>query len=109
MIWATRGWDWGFRFLRDGGVDDPLDLYDAVFATAGEGPTLLVNRDGYTGLRFPDPKGRTDRSGRLIPHEFVLWAGMGGDVTTAEAGRDFICPLVEHEYDSKWLTPTPPD
>lgn len=42
MIWATRGWDWGFRFLRDGGVDDPLDLYDAVFATAGEGPTSTL-------------------------------------------------------------------
>ena len=109
MIWATRGWDWGFRFLRDGGLDDPLDVYDAVFVGAGDATELLVHRDGYTGLRFPDPAGRTDRSGRSIPHEFVLWAGVVTDLASVEAGRDFVWPLVAREYDATWLSPTPPE
>ena len=32
LIWATRGRTWGFRFLRDGGLEDPLDTYEEAFA-----------------------------------------------------------------------------
>lgn len=64
FIWATRGHDWGFTFINDGGLADPLPTYEAAFS--GADPTL-------TALRLPDPEGRTDRAGRRIEHDFVLF------------------------------------
>ena len=46
FIWATRGRDWGFKFLRDGGFSDPLPIYEAAFE--GTDPSLST-------LRFDDP------------------------------------------------------
>ena len=63
FIWATRGKDWGFKFLRDGGFSDPLPIYEAAFE--GTDPSLST-------LRFDDPEGRTDRAGRVIEHDFVF-------------------------------------
>ena len=35
FIWATRGRTWGFRFLRTGGLQDPLGTYEAIFSKIG--------------------------------------------------------------------------
>lgn len=83
FIWATRGKDWGFTFLRDGDLTDPLPTYEAAFE--GTDPTL-------TALRFHDPEGRTDRAGRVIEHDFVF-------VDALEAHtQDEVWPLVAEEY-----------
>ena len=31
-LWGTRGKTWGFRFLERGGLDNPLPLYEDMFA-----------------------------------------------------------------------------
>lgn len=87
FIWATRGRDWGFTFLRDGGLADPLPTYEAAFA--GTNPTL-------TTLRFNDPEGRTDRAGRVIEHDFVFL-----DPTENPAAED-VWQLVADEYARKY-------
>lgn len=63
FIWATRGREWGFTFLKDGGFPDPLPIYEAAFANTD--PRLST-------LRFTDPEGHTDRAGRPIEHDFVF-------------------------------------
>ena len=83
FIWASRGRNWGFRFLRDGGFSDPLPIYEAAFD--GTDPTL-------SALRFDDPEGRTDRAGRVIEHDFVFF-----DAPAAHS-REEVWPLVMHEY-----------
>lgn len=87
FIWATRGRDWGFTFLRDGGLADPLPTYEAAFA--GTNPTL-------TTLRFNDPEGRTDRAGRVIEHDFVFL-----DPTENPTAED-VWQLVADEYARKY-------
>lgn len=108
LIWATRGRDWGFRFLRDGGCEDPLEEYDSVFSVAGSDESLVISVQGYTGLRFPDPLERRDRADRLIPHEFILLGGLGAHLQSVDEGREFVWPLVADEYAAIWLSPTPP-
>lgn len=83
FIWATRGKDWGFKFLRDGGFSDPLPIYEAAFE--GTDPSLST-------LRFDDPKGRTDRAGRVIEHDFVFL-----DAPAAHFQEE-VWPLVAEEY-----------
>lgn len=87
FIWATRGRDWGFTFLRDGGLTDPLPTYEAAFESTD--PTL-------TAVRFEDPEGRTDRAGRVIEHDFVFF-----DTPKTPSPED-VWPLVADEFARKY-------
>lgn len=108
MIWATRGRTWGFRFLRTAGIADPLPAYEAAFAEL-EGQREGVARAGdHVALRFVDPEGRTDRSGRMIPHDFVLSDGLAERVHSVTEGIREVWPLVADEYGRVWDLPTPP-
>ncbi len=100
FLWATRGRVWGFRFLNTGELRSPLAQYQEVFA-GREFTTELFERLGtVTALRFEDPLGRVDRSGRVIPHDFVVIEGLAKEVDSLEAARDALWPLVESEYAS---------
>ena len=52
LIWATRGRNWGFRFLRDGDFADPLSEYDAAFAGIGAGPSAYYRAGGRSRCAF---------------------------------------------------------
>lgn len=105
LIWATRGRHWGFRFVYGGGFADPLVEYDTVFDGTGTDDSLFVPSGERAALRFPDPLGRTDRAGRVIPHEFVLDAGIAADLVGA---REAVWPLVADYYAQIWDTEQPP-
>ena len=55
FIWATRGRTWGFRFVRDGGLPDPLVVYDTAFSGVGDEPEAWRRNAETVALRFPDP------------------------------------------------------
>ncbi len=59
FIWATRGRTWGFRFLRKGGYEDPLGVYEDAFSK--------VHYAGYRAARpsFARLLDRTSRARRL--------------------------------------------
>jgi hypothetical protein len=114
LIWATRGQGWGFRFLRSGGFEDPLPVYDTAFAGV-EDTSEACRRVAATGgqpemvaLRFPDPGRRRDRAGRVIPHDFVVLGPMAEGINSVEEGRQQIWPLVADEFDRVWELPKPP-
>ncbi|MDR6174300.1 hypothetical protein QE364_000797 [Nocardioides zeae] len=101
LIWATRGRNWGFRFLRDGGLADPLPAYERAFAGAPSGPTTY--RSGATlAVRIMDPLGRKDAAGRVIPHEFVVSSPLAERVRSIGDAQEQIWPLVAGEYDDVW-------
>ena len=53
LIWATRGRTWGFRFLRNGGFEDPLAVYDDAFSGVGDQPEAwrrVARRQGGVAL-----------------------------------------------------------
>ena len=72
------------------------------------GPEGLLRVDGIVALRFPDPQGRKDRAGRVIPHEFVVLGELALSIDSVEVGRDKVWPLVEDEFSRVWKLREPP-
>lgn len=109
LIWATRGHTWGFTFLRDGNLDDPLPTYEACFPADADDPPSLRRVGDRVALRLVDPDGRCDRSGRIIVHEFIV----EGDLATRIVGEDdtltIVWPLVRDTYAEIWDLPEPPE
>lgn len=114
LLWATRGRVWGFRFLRNDVAGDPLPVYDVAFSgLEDEVQTCrrLASTDALpelVALRFPDPEGRRDRAGRVIPHDFVVLGALAEGVDSVDAGRQRIWPLVADEFERVWEQPQPP-
>lgn len=108
LVWATRGRSWGFRFLLDGGYSDPLPVYERAFAGT-EGESILCRRvNAHVALRFPDPRGRRDQAGRLIPHDIVVLPPLADDVRSVEDGRRLVWPLLADTFARVWELPGPP-
>lgn len=108
LIWATRGRSWGFRFLLDAGLRDPLLDYERAFANLGEEPMVWRRAGGKVALRFPDPLGRRDAAGRVIPHEFVVSGDLAHEIASVEDGLGQIWPLVAGAYARVWDAEGPP-
>jgi hypothetical protein len=108
FIWATRGRSWGFKFLRDGGFDDPLPHYEAIFAAIADEPEAWCRVVDRVALRFPDPDRRRDDAGRVIPHDFVLIGSWADEVDSVETGIALVWPVVAEEFGRVWDSPHPP-
>ena len=104
LIWATRGRSWGFRFLESGGHADPLPAYEAAFA-GDDGPRTCHRAGDTVAVRFPDPQGRRDAAGRVIPHEFVVTGELAARVQTVDDAIAIVWPRVEARYADIWDTP----
>ena len=107
LIWATRGRSWGFRFLLDGGLSDPLVAYDTAFEGVWDEPAAWRRHGDTVALRFPDPLGRQDAAGRVIPHEFVISGLLAAGIDSVESGQEVIWPMVADQYERVWEQPTP--
>ena len=108
FIWATRGRTWGFRFLRSGGLEDPLGVYEDTFSEVGDQPEAWRRVADKVALRFPDPDGRRDAAGRVIPHDFVLLGPWADGINSLEDGRQRIWHEVADEFESVWDKTEPP-
>lgn len=108
VVWATRGRSWGFRFLLDAGLRDPLPTYDLAFEGT-DGDQKLCRRVGdHVALRFPDPVGRKDQSGRVIPHDLVLLPPLANDVDSVTDGLRLVWPLLADAFAVVWDQGQPP-
>jgi hypothetical protein len=108
FIWATRGRTWGFRFLRDGGFADPLPVYRSAFSEVVDQPEVCRAIGDIVAVRFADPGGRCDDSGRLISHDFVIVGPDVPHVPSVAAGRTLMWPTVAADYDRIWDRERPP-
>ena len=108
LIWATRGRTWGFRFLRTGGFDDPLRVYEEAFSEVADQPEAWSRVADMVALRFQDPRGRRDASGRVIPHDFVVLGPEVELIHSLEDGRRLIWPEVADEFTRVWQLSEPP-
>ena len=105
FIWATRGRDWGTRFLKDGGLEDPLRRYEKAFAgqQAARAVERVVGSD--TAIRFLDPAAREDRSGRPITHSFVVIDAVPAGPGEMNRLRSQLWDQVADEYIRIWDLP----
>lgn len=107
FIWATRGRSWGFRFLLDAGLEDPRTEYLRRFAVV-ENVMPAYRRDGdVVAARFPDPLGRRDSAGRIIPHEFVVFSPTSNAISSVEDAMRELWPEVEGTFERIWDGPDP--
>jgi hypothetical protein len=106
-IWATRGRTWGFRLLWTGGLQNSLEVYEAAFAGTDGAAEVLSQRGELTAVRFLDPEGRTDRAGRVIPHEFVILTA-GTSFKQIDTARTTLWAQVAPFYASVWEQPAAP-
>ncbi len=107
LIWATRGRDWGFRFLRSGGFSDPLPVYESAFAGLEAATETCTHVGNRVALRMYDPEGRTDRAGRKIPHDFVIFGSLAAQTQSVDDGRRLVWPIVADEFARIWDQPRP--
>lgn len=105
IIWATRGYTWGFRFLRDGGYGNVLSFYEQAFSSIGDSLTEFCINDDSVAVRFADPLNRKDRSGRVIPHEFVISEPEMDSIGSIDDVMEKIWSSVEVEYAEIWNQP----
>lgn len=108
LIWATRGRAWGFRFLLHAGLGDPLAEYERAFGDLRDRPTVWLRAAQRVALRFPDPLGRRDAAGRVIPHEFILFGDVGSAIESVEEGILEVWPVVSDTYARFWDAERPP-
>lgn len=109
LIWATRGHSWGFRFLLDAGLDDPLPRYQEAFADLADSSTVWRRDRGVVALRLIDPEGRRDLAGRPIPHEFVVFDELADQVDSTTDGLTLVWPRVAAAYAQVWNAVDPPE
>lgn len=107
FIWATRGKNWGFRFLRTANLASPLRVYKAAFAGIEASPEAFQTRAGTVAFRFLDPEERRDAAGRVIPHEFVLFLPLPREITSVAEGLRLVWPLVRDDFARDWDQPLP--
>ena len=108
LIWATRGRNWGFRFLLDAGLGDPLPEYERAFAELADEPAAWHRNVQVVAVRFPDPEGRRDAAGRVIPQEFVVFGDGADFVNSVYDGVQHLWPLVEQSFERVWAADTAP-
>lgn len=93
--------------LRTGGRPNPLEVYEAAFAGTYNAAEVLLQHARTTAVRFPDPENRTDRAGRVIPHDFVLLTD-GVIFENVDAACATLWPEVASMYASVWEQLTGP-
>ena len=81
---------------------------NGVFAGDDDEPATWRRAAGTVALRFPDPLGRRDASGRVIPHEFVVFGDLADEIESVEDGLTHIWPLVAEAYARVWDAERPP-
>ncbi|ABK02396.1 conserved hypothetical protein [Arthrobacter sp. FB24] len=107
FIWATRGKNWGFRFLRTAGRSNPLEVYEAAFSGVEDSTEAFRANADTVAFRFLDPEKRRDAAGRVIPHEFVLFPPLPGRVSSVDDGFHLVWPLVRDDFARDWEQPRP--
>ncbi|MCY1656944.1 hypothetical protein OVA21_06950 [Dietzia sp. SL131] len=108
LIWATRGRNWGFRFLLGAGLEDPLLEYERAFGGDSDASEVFHRSADSVAVRFLDPLQRRDSAGRVIPHEIVAFGADADLVDSLDAGIRELWPRVSGIYAQIWDSDDPP-
>ena len=59
-------------------------------------------------VRFQDPEGRKDRSGRVIPHDLVVYGDFAADIHSVDDTLRLVWPQIAPVFDRVWAKPEGP-
>lgn len=108
VLHASRGKDKGFRFINNGGLlGSPLEAYDKSPLGGDQGGENFrkFGKDlSMVSARFLDPEGRTDRAGRVIPHDVVFPNNLVAGINSLDDVRSKVWPLIKDGYDEFYKT-----
>lgn len=102
VIHGSRGKDVGFRFIKRGGVPDPMTEYMQAFDGHTGGDAFKRFGDGKIAARFSDPEGRKDFAGRTIPHEVIIPKSMADGVNNLDDVVKKFWPTLKPEHDAMY-------
>jgi len=102
VIHGSRGKDVGFRFIKKGGVPDPIHEYSKVFDGHTGGDKFERYGGGKIAARFLDPEGRKDAAGRTIPHEVIIPKSMSEGINNLDDVVSKIWPMLKPEHDAMY-------
>ncbi len=98
----------GFKFLKKGGLIDPLQEFEKGFgqhASPNPGEFLRYGAKAEKlAVAFLDPLGRKDAAGRVIPHEVILPAHHAEGINTYADAVKKAWSLVGHDYNKYFET-----
>jgi hypothetical protein len=84
-------------------------VYEGAFSNVGDQPEAWHRvADNVAALRFPDPDGRRDAAGRVIPHDFVLLGRLADEINSLDEGRQRLWHEVADDFESIWDKTEPP-
>lgn len=101
IIHTSRGKNKGFRFYQQGGTPDYFQLWSKHFEQAGgaaKNDMFEKLPNGMVAAAFPDPKGRKDAVGRVIPHEVIVPAYLTTGINTISDVVKHVWPMLEDAY-----------
>lgn len=101
IIHSARGRNVGFMFPQRGGLSDPLHEYNLGFGGDDHSHTFF-RRYGdnleKVAVRFPDPLGRKDHAGRIIPHDVLLPESLAKGVSNANDAEKVAWPRIKDVF-----------
>ena len=105
IIHSTRGKNIGFIFLNKGGVSDPTHIWEKMGGKAEGVDENFIRRVGdKVAVTFMDPEGRTDRAGRLIPHEVIVPFPLSSEIKDLSDVHTKVWPKLKDAYDDFYAT-----
>ncbi|UGL63237.1 membrane protein [Arthrobacter phage Tokki] len=105
VVHATRSKHKGFSIYESGGLSEPLNEYTKAFGSNSDGGEIFKrygDSNEKVAVRFYDPEGRKDRSGRVIPHEVILPAPLAKDVTDLSGAISKVWPMIKDTVEAKY-------
>ncbi|ASM62284.1 hypothetical protein SEA_NIGHTMARE_8 [Arthrobacter phage Nightmare] len=107
LIHATRGKERGFSLYKTGGLNSPLAEYDKAFDDQQNSTVFKRYGDNNekVAVRFPDPDGRKDAAGRVIPHEIILPEALSKGVTNLDEAVAKVWPMVRDNVEARYNDP----
>lgn len=106
IVHATRTKHRGFTFMKHGETEgDQLREYEKAFGSNRFEPGVVRLSDGRVAASFNDPSGKTDASGRPIPHQIIIPRSMSRDIHDLTDVENLIWPSLKDIYDSHYEDP----
>lgn len=100
-IHGSRGKNLGFRFVSEGGLDDPFHEWERAGFNGVTGTpfTRYGDNNEKIALTLKDPDGRTDAAGRRIVHDIVVPSTMSTGINSEADVVSKIWPKLKPAYD----------